>query len=165
MKISLEPLRAVYKKFIGKNALPGGLQYMSFTEFNECIINTNCLSDNFGAKQIGNMYNLAMMTQVDEIEKDKHINMVFIEFLEAVVRVADKTEIPHCVIDDFTWGVDEIAPEMRETYAKRDTITKLEAFIMFLIRGNLSYAAFTKYLGTLEEYKGAGLFANDLETG
>ena len=43
------------------------------------------------------MYNLAMMTQVDEIEKDRHINMIFVEFLEAVVRVADKTEIPHCV--------------------------------------------------------------------
>jgi len=34
--------------------------------------------------------------------------MVFIEFLEAIVRVAEKTEIPHCVIDDFTWGEDEI---------------------------------------------------------
>ena len=54
----------------------------------------------------------------------------FVEFLEAVVRVADKTEIPHCVIDEFTWGVDEIAPEMRETYGNRETVTKLEAFIM-----------------------------------
>lgn len=36
-----------------------------------------------------------MMTQVDEIDKDRHINMTFVEFLEAVVRVADKTEIPH----------------------------------------------------------------------
>ena len=70
---------------------------MSMTEFNDCVLNANCQSDNFGAKQIGNMYNLSMMTQVDEIEKDKHINMVFIEFLEAIVRVADKAEIPHCV--------------------------------------------------------------------
>ena len=37
-----------------------------------------------------------MMTQVDELEKDKHINMNFVEFLEAIVRVAEKTEIPHC---------------------------------------------------------------------
>ena len=38
-----------------------------------------------------------MMTQVDEIEKDRHINMTFVEFLEAVVRVAEKCEIPHCI--------------------------------------------------------------------
>ena len=98
LKISLEPLRKIYTKFIGKNALPGATQYMSLGEFNECILNANVQSDNFGAKQIGNMYNLAMMSQIDEIEKDRHINMTFVEFLEAVVRVADKTEIPHCVI-------------------------------------------------------------------
>lgn len=28
--------------------------------------------------------------------------MVFIEFLEAIVRVAEKTEIPHCVIVSIT---------------------------------------------------------------
>ena len=106
-----------------------------------------------------------MMTQVDEIEKDRHINMVFVEFLEAVVRVADKTEIPHCICDEFNWGVDEIAPEMREVYGRRDLVTKLEAFLMFLIRGNLPMAAYTKYVKTLEEFKGAGLYANDLDTG
>ena len=61
--------------------------------------------------------------------------------------------------------MDEIAPEMRESYASRDVVTKLEGFIMFLIRGNLPYSQYTKYLTTLEEYKGAGLFANDLDTG
>lgn len=50
LKISLDPLRAIYKRYIGKNALPGGQQYMSFTEFNDCIIAANCLSENFGAK-------------------------------------------------------------------------------------------------------------------
>jgi len=165
LKISLEPLRAVYKRFIGKNALPGAPQYMSLSEFNDCIINSNCLSGNFGAKTIGSMYSLAMMTQVDEIDKDKHINMVFIEFIEAIVRTSDKTEIPHCVIDEFSWGESDILPEMRDTYAKRESVIKLESFIMFLIRGNLSYAAYTKYLNTLEEYKTAGLFANDIDTG
>ena len=39
-----------------------------------------------------------MMTQVDEIDKDRHLSMTFVEFLEAIVRVAEKTEIPHCLI-------------------------------------------------------------------
>ena len=58
--------------------------------------------------------------------------MSFIEFLEAIVRVADKIDIPHCVIDEFKWGVDEIIPDMRETYAKRETVCKLESLILFL---------------------------------
>ena len=93
-----------------------------------------------------------MMTQVDEIDKDKHINMVFVEFLDAVVRVADKAEIPHCVLDEFTWGADEIEAEMRETYGSRDLVTKLEALIMFLIRGNLPITVYMKHLKTMESF-------------
>ena len=74
---------------------------MSLTEFTELIVNSDCLSDNFGAKQIGSQFNLAMMTQVDEIYKDRHINMTFVEFIEAVVRVAEKTEIPHALIVSY----------------------------------------------------------------
>ena len=54
---------------------------------------------------------------------------------------------------------------MRETYAQRDMVTKLEAFIMFFIRGNLVYSAYTKYLKTFEESKDSGIFANDIEFG
>ena len=97
LKTSLEQLKALYKKFIGKNSLPGAAQFMSLTEFTDCILASDCLSDNFGAKQIGNQYVLAMMTQVDEIDKDRHLNMLFVEFVEAIVRVADKAEIPHII--------------------------------------------------------------------
>lgn len=75
---------------------------MSLTEFTECITRADCYSKNFGAAQVGNQYNLAMMTQVDEIDKDKHINMVFVEFLDAIVRVAEKVEIPHCILVSTT---------------------------------------------------------------
>ena len=71
---------------------------MSLSEFSEMIVDSQVLSDNFGAKQIASQFNLAMMTQVDEIDKDKHINMTFVEFLEAVVRVAEKTEIPNLLL-------------------------------------------------------------------
>lgn len=61
--------------------------------------------------------------------------------------------------------MDEVAPDMRESYAKRDIVFKLEAFILFLISGNLSHSTYTKYVASLAEYKGMGLFANDLDTG
>ena len=31
-----------------------------------------------------------MMTRVDELSEEKHINMTFVEFMEAVARIADK---------------------------------------------------------------------------
>lgn len=54
---------------------------------------------------------------------------------------------------------------MRETYSKRDIVTKLEAFIMFLINGNLTSAAYNKYISSLEEYKSMKIYANDIDTG
>jgi len=50
LKIALDPLKSIYRKFIGRNSLPGGQQYMSLTEFTELIVNSDCLSDNFGGK-------------------------------------------------------------------------------------------------------------------
>lgn len=40
-----------------------------------------------------------MITQVDEVYHDKHLNMNFAEFIEAIGRVADKLAIPHLVDD------------------------------------------------------------------
>ena len=36
-----------------------------------------------------------MMTQVDEINNDRHLNMNFTEFIEAICRVADKLSLPN----------------------------------------------------------------------
>ena len=36
------------------------------------------------------IYNLSMMTQVDEIHNTRHMDMRFIEYVEALARVADK---------------------------------------------------------------------------
>ena len=54
------------------------------------IIKTNILDENFGEREIGTMFNLAMMTQIDEIHSSRHLNMQFIEFAEAISRVAEK---------------------------------------------------------------------------
>ena len=31
-----------------------------------------------------------MMTRINELSEDKHINMTYVEFMEAVARIADK---------------------------------------------------------------------------
>lgn len=62
LKQNLEALKTMYKRNIGRLALPGGLQYMSLGEFSDLINNSDVLSDNFGSKQIAAQFNLAMMT-------------------------------------------------------------------------------------------------------
>ena len=63
-------------------------------EFIELVTNSKVVDDNFGAREIGILFNLSMMTQVDEINKGRHIKMNFSEFLEALSRVAERVITP-----------------------------------------------------------------------
>ena len=38
-------------------------------------------------------FNLAMFTQVDELNKERHLKASFTEFLEAIVRIIDKASL------------------------------------------------------------------------
>lgn len=38
-------------------------------------------------------YYLSMQTQIDELSSDKHTQMVFVEFIEALARVAEKASL------------------------------------------------------------------------
>jgi hypothetical protein len=40
--------------------------------------------------EIGAFYNCSMMTYVDEITKEKHMQMMILEFMEAIARVSEK---------------------------------------------------------------------------
>ena len=48
------------------------------------------IDEDFGEREINGLYNLSMMTQVDEITNERHLQMFKLEFHEAVCRVADK---------------------------------------------------------------------------
>ena len=43
-----------------------------------------------GNAELGAQFNLSMSTQVDEVERDRHCQMMFYEFMEAIARVASK---------------------------------------------------------------------------
>ena len=68
---------------------------MSMDEFNQLIIGGNVLDEKFGEREISPLFNLSMMTQKNELEFDRHMNMVTVEFIEALGRVADRIAIPH----------------------------------------------------------------------
>ena len=50
LKVGLPALREVYKKWTGKFGLPGAPKYMSVVEFEDMIVECNCLNERFGSK-------------------------------------------------------------------------------------------------------------------
>jgi hypothetical protein len=96
-KKSLKLLKQIYGKFSGRYANPGAPKFMSLSEFSDMLMDAPIFTKEFNLKIIPQLYNLSMLTQVDEIDNDRHLNMVFTEFLEALVRVAEKLEVPHLI--------------------------------------------------------------------
>ena len=90
----------LYTKYSGKYALPGAPHFMSIDEFFDLVCSTQVVSDEFGQREIGTLYNLAMMTRVDELNEDKHMNMMYVEFLEGIGRVANRLKLPQLVNDE-----------------------------------------------------------------
>jgi NLR family CARD domain-containing protein 3 len=90
IKKHMNVLKDIYRKFSGREIMPNEEPNMSMQEFIDMVTATRVVDDAFGAREIGVIYNVSMMTQVDEINKEKHTKMHFIEFVEAVCRVADR---------------------------------------------------------------------------
>ena len=63
---------------------------MSLAEFRDIIMKYELLDDLFVERDITVCFNLSMMTQVDELSTDRPFQMMFVEFLEALSRVAEK---------------------------------------------------------------------------
>jgi len=98
LKHSLNYLKLIYQKNSGRFMEMGtNAKYMSIVEFMELLADANLFNEDFGVKQAGAMFNVAIMTQPEELENERFINMTFVEFLEAIVRVAEKLEIGHII--------------------------------------------------------------------
>lgn len=120
-------LTALYTKYSGKYALPGAPKFMSLDEFTEMITNAGVVDDTFGAREIAPLFNLAMMTQKNELDFDRHYNMVPVEMIEAIARVADKLQDEK--LTDFF-------PEM-PCFNKFRLDKKIEGMLMLLLRNSL----------------------------
>ena len=108
-----------------------------------------------------------MMTQVDELDQDRHMNMTFCEFMEAIVRVAENVAIPHLIDDYYTLGdiLDgTVTEDDRAIYAKRSLPEKVEALIYLICAVHLP-KNLKAHQATIEKYKKANVYANDIDTG
>ena len=63
-------------------------------EFDNLMQAAGFVNDNFVSRDISLSFNAAMMTQVNELEKDRHLKALWVEFLEAYARAAEKMSLP-----------------------------------------------------------------------
>jgi hypothetical protein len=66
------------------------MKWLSFNEFKEFLLKLMIYPELLQEKEAMLLYNLSMMTQVDEVSQDRHIRMGFIEFVELLARLAER---------------------------------------------------------------------------
>ncbi|CAG9313733.1 unnamed protein product [Blepharisma stoltei] len=123
-------LDAIYKKYSGKKTLPGQKVFMCLDEFRNLCNEGGLVNDNFASREIDLCFNLAMMTQIDELYKKRHIEMSFVEFLEAICRAFDMASIANVPLI-------ELEEEKHLFDPKNDKLPlnkKVEAGVQSLIR-------------------------------
>lgn len=92
LKTHLHIIKYVYQKFAGslKKKTYMAQKFMSLEEFKEVLLQGNMFNpDILSTEIINTSYGMSMMTQVDEINTDKYIQMQMIEFIEALARIAE----------------------------------------------------------------------------
>lgn len=82
-------LDAIYNKYSGRKILPGQKPFVSIDEFRDLCNEAQLLNDFFTSRDIELVYGLAMMTRVDELFKKQHVEMKYLEFLEAIGRLCE----------------------------------------------------------------------------
>ena len=134
-KRNLATFDKIYRNNSGRYALPGATKFMSLDEFFDLICSWGVVDDNFGQREIGTLFNLSMMTQRNELDYDRHFNMIFVEFIEATGRVADKLILPP-LIDENKEESDKnetIYENLKRRFKKKYINLKLEYKIETLI--------------------------------
>jgi hypothetical protein len=130
LKRQYRTAQKLFDKYSGKYAMPGAQKFMSPVEFTELIEQSGIVNDFFTFKEILPVWNLSMMTQKDEINSDKHLNMNFSEFTEAVCRIAFKLSVPH-ILDDEVPDDDPYSDiEKVREWGNRTFGYKLESFLL-----------------------------------
>lgn len=83
-------LDTIYNKYSEKKVRPGEKKFMCLEELIDMCKHADLFDENFVERDVNLAFNMSMMTQVDEITKENLFRMTFVEFLEALARIADK---------------------------------------------------------------------------
>ena len=94
LKAYLPVFKHIYENFGGKELLPGQKYHMNVSEFESFCTTAPLVNDIFGTRDAAYCFNMAMMTQMNDVDNDRHLQGQFIEFLEAFCRAADLAAFP-----------------------------------------------------------------------
>jgi hypothetical protein len=62
VKKHMNVLRDIYRRFSGREVMPNEEPNMSMQEFIDMVTATNVVDESFGAREIGVIFNVSMMT-------------------------------------------------------------------------------------------------------
>ena len=87
-----DTLIKLFEKHSGKYTKPGNPVGMSIEEFIEVVTDSSITvtEPGIGNSELGSQFSMAMSTQINELDSDRHFQMQLEEFVEAIARVADK---------------------------------------------------------------------------
>ena len=83
----------IYNKFGGHHLSPGEKISMMGDEFEAIFTKAGLINDNFCPRDAYMCFNLSMMCQVNEVEKERHLKANFVEFLEMLGRACEKISL------------------------------------------------------------------------
>ncbi|CAK78575.1 unnamed protein product (macronuclear) [Paramecium tetraurelia] len=112
-------LYSVYYKYCVKKVKSGQKKYMNLENLRKIWVKTTKLDDNH---EQNSTFNLSIASQIDELESDRIFQMNFVEFMEAIARMADKVSLP--VAQDID--------KSEEQHQQQPLHIKLERFIIKL---------------------------------
>ena len=92
-KAYMPVIKMIYDQYSGRHSHPGTTPFMALDEFYDLIAALEVCNDSFGAREIGIHFNLSKQTEINELNSRKHLQMQFIEFIEATARIAEKVNI------------------------------------------------------------------------
>lgn len=85
IKKYFKQVKVLFENHSGKHTKPGKIKFSSIDEFINMVVETGILKrGSIGVSDLGAIFNVSMMTQVDEINFQRHFQMSQIEFMEAI---------------------------------------------------------------------------------
>jgi hypothetical protein len=87
-------LESIWSRYSIRMKKPGQKNFMCLEEYTDVVTNSGLVNEFFVARETDLCFNLAMMTQIDELSNDRYREMTFVEYLEALGRACDEASLP-----------------------------------------------------------------------
>lgn len=116
-------LELLYKMYSGLRTAPGRTPFMSLEEFKNLVVDFG-LEALVSQSEVPLCYNLAMMTQEDEVDSERCAEMSLVEFMEAFARLADMTSLQGVNRDSAADSLTDDQRQKQKLWVKTEALLK-----------------------------------------